>query len=374
MALIDCPECQSVVSDSASACPHCGHSNPGKVVEKVSSCRQCGRDIPIASLTCPYCDFKNPAHKRPRSATRQVPAGRKLTELEKWFGFAGRISRAQFWGRYLLAQVAGFALGVVLGLYWPDVFSDGFLEVVARGLGTWMGLALGWKRAQDQNLHGSVSLLGLIPLLGLVVMLFVGLRSGTNGPNEYGPKPGYKPGHERGSNLGSRYSGSSKGENNLLGSEVARRTTDQSAIRELSNVRDWIVRKGVAQNPHASPGTLSRLASDSVRGVRAASARNPSLPSSDLKRLAGDKELVVRRAALEALAKLTVDNAEPADSGNGERRTVDSETTSDSHAHLVSNVIETLERLGSLRKDGHLSEEEFENLKQQVLESSSDES
>lgn len=34
MALVDCPECESVVSDSASACPHCGHPNPGKVVER----------------------------------------------------------------------------------------------------------------------------------------------------------------------------------------------------------------------------------------------------------------------------------------------------------------------------------------------------
>lgn len=253
MALIDCIECGSTVSDSAGSCPHCGH--------------------PVQSA--------EPAR------------GSKLSELDIWFNDDGRIGPGQYWARYLTLVVIGVLLGIVGVAYEIRV---GTLAGVLTLLSVYPSVALAIKRLHDRNMSGWVFLVSLVPLIGTVAWIVISVRRGTSGPNRYGPRTGYQWGEK-----------DYQGEHSQLSSQIARTTRDESAIREFSSQRDWLVRKAVAENPHTPPGTLGRLASDSVPGVRAASARNPSLPSSILNRLAGDAEPVVSRAASETLSELAAE-------------------------------------------------------------------
>ncbi len=56
----------------------------------------------------------------------------------------------------------------------------------------YLGLALNAKRWHDRNKSGWWSLLGLIPVLGLFLIVFeLGCYKGTSGPNKYGPDPNH---------------------------------------------------------------------------------------------------------------------------------------------------------------------------------------
>lgn len=49
-------------------------------------------------------------------------------------------------------------------------------------------IAVGVRRLHDQDKSGWFMLLGLIPLVGIVLLVFFCLE-GTKGPNQYGPDP-----------------------------------------------------------------------------------------------------------------------------------------------------------------------------------------
>lgn len=72
MALINCNECGSQVSDLATSCPHCGAP-----VEKKVYCRECGKQIAESVSVCPNCGCPRtrPATPPPfgQSATPQKP-------------------------------------------------------------------------------------------------------------------------------------------------------------------------------------------------------------------------------------------------------------------------------------------------------------
>jgi len=61
MALIDCPECENEVSESAKHCPNCGHpiahqdeKNNGDV-ENLIECPDCGSSVSESADNCPEC-------------------------------------------------------------------------------------------------------------------------------------------------------------------------------------------------------------------------------------------------------------------------------------------------------------------------------
>ena len=105
-----------------------------------------------------------------------------------WFSFEGRIGRQTYWLRGLALAVPNFigymivsqesAIAILLGLA---------LVIVA----SWAGLATSVKRAHDRDKSGYFVLVSLIPFIGSIWLLIeLGFRVGTPGPNSYGPAPG----------------------------------------------------------------------------------------------------------------------------------------------------------------------------------------
>lgn len=64
MAMAQCRECKTEVSDKAWTCPHCGVLRPGYVAGRTVRCRECERKISPDARTCPHCGVDNPGGRR----------------------------------------------------------------------------------------------------------------------------------------------------------------------------------------------------------------------------------------------------------------------------------------------------------------------
>jgi uncharacterized membrane protein YhaH (DUF805 family) len=117
-------------------------------------------------------------------------------KLEMWnllFSFSGRIPRSAFW----ISGCILFPLGVLLQV---GLFSSK-LDGVARTtiwavcavwsvIATWISLAIYAKRWHDLSKSGWMSLILLIPVVGVVWQVGnTGFVRGTIGPNKYGDDP-----------------------------------------------------------------------------------------------------------------------------------------------------------------------------------------
>lgn len=113
-----------------------------------------------------------------------------LEVLQKYIEFNGRARRAEFWWfelinfiivlvlmaiDQLLGMRAEGSLGVLSGLYSLAVFLP--------------HLGVGVRRLHDCGTTGWVIVVGLIPLLGTGLLVFLWIREGTPGDNEYGSNP-----------------------------------------------------------------------------------------------------------------------------------------------------------------------------------------
>jgi uncharacterized membrane protein YhaH (DUF805 family) len=111
--------------------------------------------------------------------------------LTRYADFSGRSRRMEYWMFAVGVIGASVAAGIVdriigmsgllFGVYGP------FQLILA--LGTLVpSIACVVRRLHDQDKSGWLALLGLIPLINLVLLVFMFLE-GTKGGNQYGPDP-----------------------------------------------------------------------------------------------------------------------------------------------------------------------------------------
>ena len=106
--------------------------------------------------------------------------------LKKYAVFSGRAHRKEYWFFFLanvlimlalslLAEMSGAGLiRILYTLYWLAVLVP--------------SIAVGVRRLHDTGRSGWWMLLGLVPIVGLVLLVFLVLE-GKRGPNAYGPDP-----------------------------------------------------------------------------------------------------------------------------------------------------------------------------------------
>ncbi len=103
----------------------------------------------------------------------------------KYIKFDGRAGRPEFWFFVLVTVVIGFTLSIIESkMPWAE------LPIVAPifYLATLLPfLAVSVRRLHDQNRSGWFVLLGLIPFIGEIILLFFMIRPGTPGDNRFGP-------------------------------------------------------------------------------------------------------------------------------------------------------------------------------------------
>ena len=94
--------------------------------------------------------------------------------------FNGRAGREEFW-MYMAVYVAIYVVLMLLSNTIALLYSLALLVP---------SLAIGARRLHDTNLSGWLQLIGIIPILGLIVMIILFIREGDKGANKYGAPKG----------------------------------------------------------------------------------------------------------------------------------------------------------------------------------------
>jgi uncharacterized membrane protein YhaH (DUF805 family) len=115
--------------------------------------------------------------------TEAISAG-----FRNYVNFSGRATRSEFWYWVLFAVLASIAAGLIdVALFGLDGSSA--IESLV-GLALFLpGLAVSVRRLHDLDRSGWWVLLGLIPLVGVIILIVWNCQRGTIGPNRFGPDP-----------------------------------------------------------------------------------------------------------------------------------------------------------------------------------------
>ncbi|MBU0800238.1 MAG: DUF805 domain-containing protein [Alphaproteobacteria bacterium] len=97
-----------------------------------------------------------------------------------YFQFKGRAARPAYWWFALFAFVIYFVLGMT------GIDALEFLGGMALLLPS-VGLLV--RRLHDINRPGYWALVGLIPIVGWIVVIYWAIQPGTVGANDFGPAP-----------------------------------------------------------------------------------------------------------------------------------------------------------------------------------------
>ncbi|MBT5185327.1 MAG: DUF805 domain-containing protein [Kordiimonadaceae bacterium] len=104
--------------------------------------------------------------------------------FSKYATFSGRASRSEFWWWWLANIIFVIFIAGLSGT--SGTGAPSLIYYLATFIPT---LAVTVRRHHDGNRSGWWILLGLIPFIGPLILLFLYVSIGTEGPNEYGNDP-----------------------------------------------------------------------------------------------------------------------------------------------------------------------------------------
>jgi uncharacterized membrane protein YhaH (DUF805 family) len=113
---------------------------------------------------------------------------------KKYAKFDGRATRQEYWMFYLTSIIAGFVVGIVLGVLGAILRSPSLITVVTLLFVLYAAaivipsLALSVRRLHDTGRSGWWLLISFVPFGGLLLLLFYIIDS-QPGDNQYGPNP-----------------------------------------------------------------------------------------------------------------------------------------------------------------------------------------
>lgn len=110
--------------------------------------------------------------------------------LTNYAGFSGRAARAEYWYYALFVFVAMLVLSFVdyaMGTVNEDGY--GLLNGVFALATLCPSLAVGFRRMHDIGKSAWWLLIGLIPFVGFLILIYFFVQPSQPGPNQYGPHP-----------------------------------------------------------------------------------------------------------------------------------------------------------------------------------------
>ena len=109
------------------------------------------------------------------------------TCFQNYATFSGRAARPEFWWFVLFLLLANLVLGTLDSMLF---FGDMQLLTPLFSLATLLpALAVSVRRLHDLDRTGWWLLLYLIPLIGILVLLYFYVQRGDQGTNRFGPPP-----------------------------------------------------------------------------------------------------------------------------------------------------------------------------------------
>ena len=109
--------------------------------------------------------------------------------LKKYATFSGRARRKEYWMFFLFNFIISFGLGFIDGVAGTTL--DGGVGIISTlySLAVFLpGIAVAVRRLHDTGRSGWMMLLGLIPCIGALVLLYF-MCEDSHGANEYGEPP-----------------------------------------------------------------------------------------------------------------------------------------------------------------------------------------
>lgn len=105
------------------------------------------------------------------------------TVLSKYATFTGRAARPEFWWFALFNVIASLVTGMVD----QAVFGHEVVSIVYALAVLLPGLAVAVRRLHDTDRSGWWLLIGLVPVIGWIVLVYWYASEGTPGANQFGP-------------------------------------------------------------------------------------------------------------------------------------------------------------------------------------------
>ncbi|MEN0040981.1 MAG: DUF805 domain-containing protein [Pseudomonadota bacterium] len=103
--------------------------------------------------------------------------------------FDGRAPRAEFWWYALVVFLLGIAASIIEQVLGISDDGNGVLSLIVSLAHLVPGLAIGARRLHDIDRSGWWQLLFLIPIVGLIVLIWWFTRPSGAGDNQYGSNP-----------------------------------------------------------------------------------------------------------------------------------------------------------------------------------------
>ncbi len=121
--------------------------------------------------------------------------------LTQYATFSGRASRSELWWWVLALIIVligtqivdAFAITPLLGFDFGDANSGQPLSWLVSLAVLLPNIAVGVRRLHDTDRSGWWILIGFVPVVGALVLLFFYVSAGTDGSNRFGPKPNWPP-------------------------------------------------------------------------------------------------------------------------------------------------------------------------------------
>lgn len=118
--------------------------------------------------------------------------GGKLTLLQIFFGFDGRIPRKVYWLATLFTSFVvlayAFCAGIVAAILGGGEGLVNVLVIPAYIFSLWCHLAIQIKRWHDRGKSGNWIFINFVPCIGgIIALVETGFTRGDYGPNQYGP-------------------------------------------------------------------------------------------------------------------------------------------------------------------------------------------
>lgn len=109
-----------------------------------------------------------------------------MEALGKYVEFEGRARRTELWTFYLV----NFAISIILSVLDAIVgMGIGFIGTLFSLAILLPSIAVGVRRLHDIGKQGLWILVGFIPIIGWIVLIYFYVQDSQPGANEYGPNP-----------------------------------------------------------------------------------------------------------------------------------------------------------------------------------------
>ena len=105
--------------------------------------------------------------------------------IPNYANFNGRASRPEYW-YFILAIIIATVVATIIDDY---AIGEPVLETIVS-LGTIIpSLSVGARRLHDTDRSGWWQLIGIVPLIGVIVLIVWWVSAGSPGANRFGPAP-----------------------------------------------------------------------------------------------------------------------------------------------------------------------------------------